>query len=149
MALHVRVDVPPVPELIEALVEGLVCLDVAIMRLSEDHGVVLPSLYESGIVYRREPYGREWWESASDLLDVVADHSGDCEDLAAYRAAELRYFAGEHARAVVRPTKNGKFHCLVEREDGSIEDPSMNVLRLESAHTGVPITVLAKKEAGQ
>lgn len=133
MALHVRIDLPPVPQLIEAAAEGLVQTNVALFQMAHERGVDLPPLYESGIVYRPEPTGREWWETAHDLLDVVPDRSGDCEDLAAYRAAELRFFDGEHATVAIVTTPRGSFHAIVQREDGSLEDPSRFLLAIETS----------------
>lgn len=132
--LHVRVNVPPIPEALEAMAEGLVLLNVFYMEHALDRGVALPELYESGIVYRREPKGREWWEAAVDILGLVADRSGDCEDLAAYRAAELRVFDGEDAIVRVVRTSRGTFHAVVERGDGEIEDPSRILVEMERAH---------------
>lgn len=134
MALHVRIDVPPVPKLLEAAAEGLVLLNVALMELANENGHALPPLYSSGIVYRPEPRGREWWETAADLLSVATDRSGDCEDLSGYRAAELR-FTGEdpYARVIVVPTPRKSLHAIVERGDGTHEDPSRMVLAIESA----------------
>jgi hypothetical protein len=133
MTLHVRIMCPPIPEAIEGVAEGLVRLNVALMRFADERGVVLPPLYESGIRYRREPKGREWWESAEDLLGVATNLSGDCEDLAAMRAAELRYWEGEPARVVIQRTSRGTFHAVVERADGTIEDPSRILVEQERA----------------
>jgi len=130
--LHVRIDVPPVPGALEAVAEGLVRLNEWMFEHAEDvGGVEMPPLYETGVVYRREPKGREWWESASDVLGVITDRSGDCEDLAAFRAAELRYYDGVDARVRVVPTRRGNFHAVVELPDGSIEDPSRVLAYLE------------------
>jgi hypothetical protein len=129
--IHVRVNVPPIPEALEALAEGLVLLDVFYLMHAEENGVEMPPLYDSGIVYRREPKGREWWETAADLRGIVADRSGDCEDLAAMRAAELRVFDGEDAIVRVVRTSRGTFHAVVEHEDGEIEDPSRILVQLE------------------
>lgn len=134
--LHVRVNVPPIPEALEALAEGLVLLNVFYMEHALDRGIELPALFESGIVYRREPKGREWWESSVDILGLVADRSGDCEDLAAYRAAELRVFEDEPAFVRVVRTSRGTFHAVVERGDGEIEDPSRILVELEHERTG-------------
>lgn len=135
MALHVRMDIPPYPPFLEAAAEGLVLLNVALMQYAEDGGVQVPALYESGVVYRREPPGREWWETALDLLSVASHRSGDCEDLAAYRAAELRH-TGEDpgARVAIVETPRGSYHAIVEHGDGSYEDPSRVVLAIETAH---------------
>lgn len=130
--LQVRIQVPPIIPALEGVAEGLVRLNEALFAYADERGVESPSLYESGIVYRREPRGREWWESAADALGVASNRSGDCEDLAAYRAAELRYFEDEPgARVKIVRTRRGSFHAVVEREDGSIEDPSRIALRLE------------------
>lgn len=133
MALHVRIKVPPIPEAIEALAEGLVRLNVALMRYADARGVELPPLYGSGITYRREPRGREWWETAEDVASVATKRSGDCEDLAAMRAAELRFYEGEIARVRILRTSRGSFHAVVEREDGSLEDPSRILVDEEMA----------------
>lgn len=132
MALMVRVNVPPLIPAIEGLAEGLVCMNVALLEHSEGEGIEWPGMFALGIVYRREPRGREWWESATDILGVLADRSGDCEDLAALRAAELRVYEGDHARVKVVRTSRA-FHAIVEREDGTLEDPSRVALRLEKA----------------
>jgi hypothetical protein len=131
--LHLRIDVPPVPEALEAVAEGLVLLNVWYLSHASDNGIELPELYGSGIVYRREPHGREWWESAADILGVVEDRSGDCEDLAAFRAAELRVYEDEDASVRVVRTSRGTFHAVVLRANGSIEDPSRKLVQLERA----------------
>jgi hypothetical protein len=135
--LHVRMNVPPVRAAIERAAEGLVGLNEWMMEHAwERGGIELPPLYESGVVYRREPPGREWWETARDLVSIATHRSGDCEDLAAYRAAELRFYEGENARLVVIRTKRRTFHAIVEREDGTLEDPSRICVNLEKARTG-------------
>lgn len=133
MALHVRIQCPPDPEAIEALAEGLVRLNVVLLRKADEAGVELLPLYETDIVYRREPRGQEWWEHADDLRGLQAKRSGDCEDLAAARAAELRYFEGEIARVAILRTSRGSFHAVVEREDGTLEDPSRILVEQERA----------------
>lgn len=82
----------------------------------------VPSLYESGVRYEREPRGSERWLTPSMALLRGA---ADCEDLAAWRAAELRV-SGEDTYAqpqVVRTSPN-TWHAVVARSDGSFEDPS-------------------------
>lgn len=136
--LHPRIQVPPVPEAIEAVAEGLVRLNEWYFNTACDEGVRVPVLYRSGIVYRREAPGAEFWQSAQDVLGVIGQRSGDCEDLAAYRAAELRVFQGDvDARVKVVRTRRGTFHAIVERGDGVIEDPSRVLLFLERQRAGV------------
>lgn len=102
----------------------------ALVRRNQDllraHDV--PPLYAARVAYRPEPQGLEDW----DALDVVWPRGyGDCEDLAGWRAAELRE-AGERARAdcyVSRVSSDGRrvWHCIVVREDGTVEDPSIQL----------------------
>ncbi len=101
---------------------------------------IIPPLYASGVYYAEEPPGREDW---LDCLAVLRQGFADCEDLAAYRAAELRVH-GIAAEAVLKwqwiprdimiaqgypadklPSRGvWLVHCLVRFPDGSIEDPS-------------------------
>jgi hypothetical protein len=131
MTLHVRIECPPIPGAIEALAEGLVRLNVALMEHAAERGVEAPYLYDTDIRYRREPRGQEWWETADDIIGMVKKQSGDCEDLAAYHAAWLRAFAGELARVKIIRTARGTFHAVVEREDGSLDDPSRHQVERE------------------
>lgn len=114
---------PPHPVALEAVLEGLCGLNFAWM--TEAGGA--PPLYETGIVYRPEPPGQDHWQTAPELLK---SRVGDCEDLTAYRVAELR-FDGEPARGRVVPTRRGKFHAVVERASGEIEDPSRILIEME------------------
>lgn len=136
--MHVRIEIPPVPRFLEAVAEGLVLLNVELLRYAEEEGgLELPSLYESGVVYRREPRGREWWETATDLRGVISNRSGDCEDLAAARAAECRYYDGDEGACVrIMRTPRGSFHAVVQHGDGSIEDPSRILLDIERRKRG-------------
>lgn len=99
---------------------------------------VVPPLFQSGVVYKEEPPGREDWD---DAVTVSQRGWGDCEDLAAYLAAELRE-NGVHAECVIKykfipssqlrssgfraRTKNGLYlvHVMVRLPDGRIIDPS-------------------------
>jgi|LNFM01.2.fsa_nt_gb hypothetical protein len=136
MALQVRMSVPPIPAAIEAVAEGLVGLNCVLFAIARRKGVNIPDLPESGIVYRREARGREFWQAGLDALGLSTTRAGDCEDLSAYRAAWLRVFEGEAARVKIIRTKRGSFHAVVERADGSIEDPSREMVILEYQRTG-------------
>jgi len=106
-------DIPASPEVLEAFLEGMVALNTAIIRTES-----LPSVYDVAR-YKREPRGRENWLHAA----LVAKRgTGDCEDLAAYRAAELRVFDGEPARVAVVRTGTRTLHAVVQRADGTHED---------------------------
>lgn len=106
-------DIPPSADVLRAFLEGMVALNCAII-LDQD----LPSVYEVAR-YRREPPGREVWKHAAL---VVRDGLGDCEDLAAYRAAELRVRDGEAATVDVIRTGPRTLHAVVRRADGEVED---------------------------
>lgn len=82
----------------------------------------LPSLYSSGVRYEREPYGQERWQLPRETL---MRRAGDCEDLAAWRAAELVVSGvDQNARAVLKQVRPGLMHCIVLLTGGRLEDPS-------------------------
>ena len=115
----VTVNVPASRACLTALLEGLTLLDMVLMEQAGG----LPSLYESGVRYKPEPPGRERWLNANELLAVGV---GDCEDLGAFRAAELRR-KGIAARAVAIRTGRKKFHTVVLLPDKTFEDPSVRL----------------------
>lgn len=108
-----------------------------------DEGFI-PPIYLAGALgmvrYREEEPGHEDW---LDVLAVLRQGHADCEDLAAWRAAELRA-AGIACEPVLRwqwipremmikqgypPAKLPEkgvwmVHCVVRFPDGTIEDPS-------------------------
>lgn len=69
-----------------------------------------------------EPPGDEHF----DLPEAVLKRGhGDCDDLAPWHCASLRAQGIDpECRAIVRPSGPGKWHAVVERSDGRIEDPS-------------------------
>ena len=114
--MRAEIPLPDVPAVIEAALEGLVLADMVIIEA----GLVPPFPHDAGVIYKLEPPGEEVWKLAHD---VVADGWGDCEDLAAWNAAGLR-FTGEDgdARVVLAKTGVNKLHAVVLRGDGSIDD---------------------------
>lgn len=112
MLLRLQVSAANRPQLRVALA-GLTAMDLAYVP-------ELPPLYEAGVRYRRE--APDTWSTA-DI--VYARGFGDCEDLAAWRAAELR-ITGEDpaATADLYEVAPRKWHAIVLRGDGTIEDPS-------------------------
>lgn len=102
---------------LQALLAGLALANFAQMRAGDR----FPSIYRSGIRYRREPAGQERWQTARALLQ---SGFGDCEDLAAYHVAWLWSRGERKARPIVRKIRPGLEHALVRRADGRIEDPS-------------------------
>jgi hypothetical protein len=92
-----------------------------------------PLLYDSGVLYHREPRGEEEWQDIPTCLNVLR---GDCEDLAAWRAAELRQ-QNIYAKAHLKWFHNREvnltlFHVQVKLPDGTIDDPS-KVLGMKGA----------------
>jgi hypothetical protein len=105
---------------LESLVEALVAANVAFLEAFPR----TPLLYESGVRYVEEPRGRDDWQDIPETLS--RDKTGDCEDLAAWRIAELRV-RGEPARPAIRAGMlRGvlTYHVRVRRADGTVEDPS-------------------------
>jgi hypothetical protein len=131
---------------LQIALEGLTAINEWHMRRSLrsiEKGIaatVIPPLYASGVRYKEEAPGHEDW---LDAPAVLKQRHADCEDLAAYRAAELRV-AGVDCEPVIKwqwiprammirqgyPAKtlppDGVYlvHCVVRFPDGRIEDPS-------------------------
>lgn len=84
----------------------------------------MPSIYQTGVRYIGEEVGREEWLAAP----WVAMRGGaDCEDLCAWRVAELRIAGERGARCFWTRHKSPDsilYHIQVRRGNGSIEDPS-------------------------
>lgn len=118
MAVHARFRLETIPE-IEAAVMGLGAQSAVQMATHK-----LPSLYSGAIRYRQEKPGKEEWQSAAI---TAAKGYGDCEDLAAYRVAELRRAGIDAYPKVLRITPTLRHVVVAVRDrDGRehIEDPS-------------------------
>jgi len=96
------------------------------LRIIKTHPGI-PPIYQSGVKYRAETGGKEQW---SNLLTLLKQGFGDCEDLASWRVAELLAI-GQKAKPWVIKTGVGRYHAVVKRADGTIEDPTKIVKRLE------------------
>lgn len=75
-----------------------------------------------GVKWRPEPPGQEHFDHAHKVLQR---RWGDCDDLAPWHAASLRH-TGEDpdATAVAKRSGPSRWHAVVLRGDGSIDDPS-------------------------
>lgn len=107
---------------LSVMLEALTQIDELWLRAHPE----TPALYSSGVRYQPEPLGQENWQ---DVATTLGRRVGDCEDLATWRAAELRVREGIPARAVFRSRflpvpKLTLYHILVQYPDGTIEDPS-------------------------
>jgi hypothetical protein len=111
--------------ILRALLEALTTANMVYLQTNPH----TPFLYESGVRYLEEPPGFDEWQ---DVPDTIARRSGDCEDLACWRVAELRcggeYGATHLITVEDMPDRNGQivttYHICVLRADGSKEDPS-------------------------
>jgi hypothetical protein len=115
--MKVTFDIPASAATISAALEGLVATNYVILSRSRNP----IKLYRSGVRYRPEARGVENWLT---IPQVIKAGVGDCEDLAAWRAAELRFWLGLPARAICYRSGRRKFHAVVAYPDGTIEDPS-------------------------
>jgi hypothetical protein len=79
---------------------GVVLLNMLIMRNYRAMGKPLPKLYRSGVKFAPEPNAGEY-EDFADCLSVLRRRWGDCDDLVAYRVAELRE-SGEDPKATIK-----------------------------------------------
>jgi Transglutaminase-like superfamily len=119
---------------IRAGVTGLMLINCVWLKYHPD----TPPLYESGVIYVPEKrrviniagigekvleYGEDWQSIPAALKKKKAD----CEDLAAWRAAELR-MKGIKARPWIKvrklPSGAWRAHAVVKWPNGRIEDPS-------------------------
>lgn len=115
------------PELIALLageyLRGVVMRNRIAIRRGE-----VPPLYQAGVRYEREPWAGKYEEFA-DALTVYRRGWGDCDDLVAWRVAELREAGERNADVSISfpypPKRRGvMYHAMVRRADGSLEDPS-------------------------
>ena len=104
---------------LEGLVNGLAHQSYAQM-LDPATAKKIPVLYTSSIRYKLEPAGQEIWQSAYETARLGY---GDCEDLVAYRLAEL-WKDGIKARAKVLSITPTLRHVVLVHKNGDIEDPS-------------------------
>lgn len=89
---------------------------------ARERGKPYPLLFKSGVRYQSEPPGEEVWQLPWQTMQLGY---GDCEDLAAWLAAERWLYARDFAcRAILRDWESGVLHCLVRCGDGRVIDPS-------------------------
>lgn len=80
-------------------------------------------LIDAGARWRPEPPGQEHFDHGGIL---AGRGHGDCDDWAPLHAATLRETGEDpRARAVVRKSGHKRWHALVQRSDGSFDDPSI------------------------
>lgn len=120
-ALSSSLEVPSSPGTYSAALEGLTGVNEVLMRRDPS----IPPLYSTGALWEVRPGDPSElkWRYAPD---VAGEGWGDCQDLSAYRAAELRV-SGVDPKAHVRvyPTGTNSYHAVVARGNGAVEDPSV------------------------
>lgn len=79
---------------------SVVLLNILLMRTARKCGQPLPKLYRSGVRFEPEP-NQGKWEDFADCNTVISRGWGDCDDLVAYRVAELRE-SGEDSKASIK-----------------------------------------------
>jgi len=99
----------------------------SVTRLNEQllaggHPTFQDALRKQGIKWKPEPPGQEHFDHAG----IVAHRGhGDCDDLAPWEAASLRYTGTDPgAKAIVVRSGPSMWHAIVEHSDGSHSDPS-------------------------
>jgi hypothetical protein len=117
-------------QMLAAGVYGLMLMNIAWLKAHPE----TPDLYEAGIAYkperRRESGGKatEYGEEWQTIPWVIYRGYGDCEDLGAWRSAELRAKYRIEASPYIKirrmPDGYWRAHVVVRWPNGQIEDPS-------------------------
>jgi hypothetical protein len=106
---------------LDAALESVTRTNTGLIR----QGIVPPAakMIKAGRVkWRPEPPGDEHFDLPTT---VIQRGHGDCDDLAPWHASSLRASGVDPgARAIVKRSGPKRWHAVVERSDGSIEDPS-------------------------
>jgi hypothetical protein len=105
---------------------------------------------KNGLRWKPEPPGLESFDHAAA---TTRRGWGDCDDLAPHRAASLRV-TGEDplARAVVYQSGPHRWHAIVQRGNGALEDPSQTAgmrVRRGSKAEGIPAAVVGCMATGR
>jgi hypothetical protein len=137
---HVSADIlDPALETITRLNERLI---------AEGHAPTFHDALKAGVKWRSEPPGGERFDHAAK---VARRGWGDCDDLAPMQAASLRV-TGEDPLAEARVYKSGpgRWHAVVRRGGGDIEDPSLEAgMRQHKGIMGVAPAVCGLMFGGQ
>jgi hypothetical protein len=137
-----HVDAP----VLNAALEATTRLNQSMLRAQE-----IPS-FERGLKYgirwRPEPPGDEHFDHAKM---VMGRKWGDCDDLAPWHAASLRN-SGEDKQAKAIVVKSGpkRWHAVVKRGDGRIDDPSKRAgmgPHVQPGHRGATSPLMAPPSA--
>ena len=123
-------------QVLNAALEATTIADEGLVR----RGLAPPAAHaiKSGLVrWQAEPPGDEHFDLSTT---VMGRKWGDCDDLAPWHAASLRATGrDDKARAFVRRSGPQRWHALVRRGDGTIEDPSVHAGMRGSSVSGVGV----------
>ena len=112
------------PGYFEDLCEGVVRCNVRWLKEQAAAGYPVPTIRRAGVRYKTERR-----EAFLCIPAVLMRGWGDCDDLACWWAAELRYTGKDkRAKVYVRKSRSGvpgRYHAVVQRSDGTIDDPSI------------------------
>lgn len=112
-------------QVLDIILEALVEIDLLYLRLNPS----TPRLYKSGVRYFHTGIADEWFTIDEALHEMLAD----CKGLSAWLVAEYRHYGIDPGAkcfkkfAVIDDPTVGKlvlYHIMVQRSDGTIEDPS-------------------------
>lgn len=122
MRLNVAIPEPHVTKpVLDAALEATTRLDEELLRKRQ--APLWDDVRAHHIRWQPEPPGQEHFDHAAL---VMGRGHGDCDDLAPWHAASLRVTGQDRgARAVVRRSGPKRWHAIVQRSDGSIDDPSL------------------------
>lgn len=115
-----------------AALEACVVLNCAWLRLNS----WAPMLEASSVVFKQEPNAGTGIELFQTIPEVLSQGWGDCDDLAAWSAAELRVRRGLAARAELEERSSARvgggrsYHAIVRLQDGRTIDPSEVLARI-------------------
>jgi hypothetical protein len=111
-----HVDAP----VLDAALEAVTRLNESLLERGE-----MPTFEKAmqyGIKWRPEPPGDEHFDHGKE---VFKRRWGDCDDLAPWHAASLRHSGVDpEATAVAKRSGPKRWHAVVQRSDGTIDDPS-------------------------
>ena len=122
--MRIRVSVPEEhvsPSVVNAALEAVTRLDEQLIRSGQSP--TASQLVEQGARWKPEPPGDECFDHGGT---IATRGWGDCDDWAPLRAAELRVKGLDPgASAIVIPSGPGTYHAVVQRSDGTLDDPSI------------------------
>jgi len=131
-----RVDVPR----LNVLVRALCALNVLWLR---EHPRA-PLLRASGVRYNTQPIGCERFLTVPHIL---ARGNGDCDQLASWRAAELRERFGIKALPEVKQMGPRLWHVYVRLPNGKVEDISAHLgMRIPPKLAALGRAIIREKE---